>query len=147
MDLLIQSVGSALQSGQHYTAGKDGGVAYITREDCARAAAAALYADFDGKQTLAITGTKAYTQSEIMAVASNVFGKDLAVVPITVEQATQGMVGAGLPEPVAQTYASIDVAIAEGKLDTVSTAVADLTGEAPTELESFLKANSAAILG
>ncbi|HRF97818.1 MAG TPA: NAD(P)H-binding protein, partial [Aggregatilineales bacterium] len=63
MDLLIQSVGQAYQMGGIYGASADGKTAYITREDCAHAAASALSATFNGKRILNITGAEALSQA------------------------------------------------------------------------------------
>ena len=138
MDLLIGSVNQAIQSGSWYSASNDGKTAYITREDCAQAAAAALASDFAGQRTLDITGSAALSQTEIVALANAITGQFIQYVPVPLEAVIQGMVDAGLPRPLAETYASIQQATAEGKFANVSTAFEDLTRRKPQTVRDFL---------
>jgi NAD(P)H dehydrogenase (quinone) len=140
MDLLIGSVNQALKSGGWYSASGNGKTAYITREDCAQAAATALASDFEGKRTLDITGSEALSQAEIVTLANAVTGQSIQYVPIPLEAMIQGMVDAGLPRPLAETYASIQTATAEGKFAKVSSAFTDLTGRQPQTIRDFLTA-------
>ena len=145
MDLLIQTVSQGYQMGSIYSAAGDGKTAYITREDCARAAAAALAAPFEGTRILNITGPQALSPAEIAGIASGITGKSLSYTFVPLEAVIQGMVGAGLPQPLAETFASIDSAIAAGKMAEVSGAFEELTGHAPTGAADFLKAHEAAL--
>lgn len=145
MDLLVQTVSQGYQMGSIYSAAGDGKTAYITREDCARAAAAALAAPFDGTRILNMTGPQALSAAEIAGIASGLTGKSLSYTFVPLEAVIQGMVGAGLPQPLAETFASIDSAIAAGKMAAVSPAFEELTGHAPTSTLDFLKAHEAAL--
>lgn len=140
MDLLVQSVNQAYQIGGIFAATADGKTSYITREDCAHAAVSALFAPFTGKRILNITGEVAVSQADIASIASTITGKPLGYNPIPLEALIEAMVGAGLPKPVAEVYASIDVAIAQGKLGVVSSDFKNLTGRAPMPVSEFLKA-------
>jgi NAD(P)H dehydrogenase (quinone) len=132
--------------GSIYSAAGEGKTAYITREDCARAAAAALAAPFEGTRILNITGSQALSPAEIAGIASGITGKSLSYTFVPLEAVIQGMVGAGLPQPLAETFASIDSAIAAGKLAEVSGAFEELTGHTPTSAVDFLKAHEAALV-
>lgn len=143
MEVLVPTLRQAYQIGGLYNAAGDGKLAYVAREDCARAAAAALASSFDGRRKLDVTGPDALSQAEVAATASDVTGKPLNYVPLELEAAIEGMVGAGLPRPAAETYASIDTAIAQGKFDTVSNTVEDLTGRKPVRFADFLAAHKA----
>ena len=145
MDLLVQTVSQGYQMGSIYSAAGEGKTAYITREDCARAAAAALAAPFDGTRILNITGPQALSAAEIAGIASGLTGKSLSYTFVPLEAVIQGMVGAGLPQPLAETFASIDSAIAAGKMAAVSPAFEELTGHTPTSALDFLKAHEAAL--
>jgi NAD(P)H dehydrogenase (quinone) len=139
MDLLISSVSQAYQIGGLYGASADGKTSYITREDCAKVAASALSASFDGKRILNITGAEALSQSDIATLASTITGKPLSYIPVPLQAVIGGMVGAGLPQAVAEVYASIDVAIEQGKMGVVSSDFNMLTGASPTTTSDFLK--------
>lgn len=137
MDLLAQAIPQAYQLGGIFKATGDGKAGYITREDCARAAVAALTDSFDGKRTLDISGAESLTQSEIASIATEVFGKSLTYTPVPLEAVVDGMVKAGLPQPIAETFASFDTAIAQGKMDVASDFEA-LTGEKSTTVSEYL---------
>lgn len=137
MDLLAQAIPQAYQLGGIFKATGDGKAGYITREDCARAGVAALTDSFDGKRTLDISGAESLTQTEIASIATEVFGKPLSYTPVPLEAVVDGMVKAGLPQPIAETFASFDTAIAQGKLDVDSDFEA-LTGEKPTTVSEYL---------
>ncbi|WP_437810068.1 SDR family oxidoreductase [Sorangium sp. So ce1078] len=137
-DFLVASVRRALATGRLVAATGDGRTGYVTREDCARAAAAALAADFDGRRVLDITGPAAVSQGEIAQIASELTGKAIAYVPVAREALEQGMQEAGMPAQVAALLASFDEAIARGTLDVATGAVEELTGKPAEGVRSFL---------
>jgi NAD(P)H dehydrogenase (quinone) len=138
MEMLPSTLQRALASGVLASATGDGKAAYVTREDCARAAAAALASTFDERRTLDITGPEAHSYSELAAIASEITGRAVNFVPLTLEVLIGHMVAAGLPRPMAEAYASFDAGIAQGKMNVVSSAVEDLTGRKPTSVREFL---------
>jgi NAD(P)H dehydrogenase (quinone) len=145
-EVLLGSLGQAIQTGQLFSAAAQGKTAYVTREDCARAAAAALASPFNGRRTLDITGPEALSQADLAVLAAQITGKSITTVPLELEKLIQGMVGAGLPRPIAEIYASIDTAIAQGQFDVVSHAVEELTGAKPAPAAEFLTAQLTAAL-
>jgi NAD(P)H dehydrogenase (quinone) len=50
---------------------------------------------FDGKRTLDVTGPAAHTFNELAAFAAKLTGKPVRYQPLTAEQATAGLIGAG----------------------------------------------------
>jgi NAD(P)H dehydrogenase (quinone) len=146
-EVLLGSLGQAVQLKNLFSAAGDGKTAYITREDCTRSAVAALASTFTGRRTLDITGPEALSQADLAAIASKISGQQITYVPLTLEVLINNMVAAGLPRPLAEAYASIDTAIAQGKLSAVSSAVEDLTGRKPTSVADFLSAHREALQG
>lgn len=146
MDLQLMSVGQAIKIGTVVNAIGDGKAAYITREDCALAAAAALTSSFDGRRTLDITGPEAVSQTDIAALASQLSGKEIGYAPVDLETLIGYMTGAGMPRPVAEAYATFDVAIAQGEFAAVSSAVENLTGRKPQSIAEFLTAHRDALV-
>jgi NAD(P)H dehydrogenase (quinone) len=138
---LIGTLTQAIPSGSIFAAAGDSKAAYITREDCARAAAAALTSDFSGQRTLDITGPEALSQADIAAIGSQISGKSITYVAIDQESLIQGMIGAGLPRPMAEGYATFDAGIAQGQFSEVSDTVETLTGRKPISVLDFLTAN------
>lgn len=136
---------SALASGQWYSAAGDGGIAHIARDDLARAAAVALAGDDEGKRTLTLSGAQAWTTAGIAAAVAATLGRPLQVVPVPVEGLVQGMVAAGLPEPLARIFASFDTNTAAGRVATVTGDYRALTGVDPQPFEAWLSANAHAL--
>lgn len=146
-ELLLGSLPRAVATGQLIAAAGDGATAYVTREDCARAAVAALASSFTGRRVLEITGPAAVTQRDLAQIAAELTGKAVTYVPISRAALEEGLQKAGLPAPVAAVYASFDEGISVGALDVVSRAVEDLTGKPPEDVRSFLARHEAVLRG
>ncbi len=146
-DLLLQSLPAAVSSGQLVDARGDGATAYVTREDCARAAAAVL-ADREatGRRTFDVTGPEALTGDQLAAIISEVAGRPIAHVSVPKDALIRGMIEHGLPQPVAELYASFDAGIARGDLSAATDTVARLTGRPPQSVRDFLRAHRAALV-
>lgn len=144
---LFMSLPQMLASGHWYSAAGDGRIAHIARDDLARAAAAALAGKAEGKTTFTLSGGKAYTTAEIAALVSRTVGKPIQVIPVPVEGLVQGMVGAGLPEPLARVFASFDTNTAAGRVAEVTGDFKTLTGVEPLPFEQWLAANKAVLAG
>jgi NAD(P)H dehydrogenase (quinone) len=145
-ELLLGALPRAVATGQHVTATAEGRTAYLSREDCARAAAAAIASGFHGRRTLEITGPAALTHGEIAQIASDLTGKPIAHVPVPRAALEEGMQKAGLPAALASVFASFDEGAALGELDLVTSAVADLTGRPAEDLRSFLARHKEVLL-
>lgn len=146
-DMFLGSLPRAVASGQLVAATGTGGAGYVTREDCARAAAAALANPPAGRTILDITGPSVVTHADLAQILSELTGRAVTYVPVDVDAIVAGMVGAGLPEPVARVYAGFDTTIAQGSLAVASNDVAELTGQAPQSVADFLTAHKAVLLG
>ncbi len=66
----------------------------------------------------------------------------MAVVDVPLEGLVQGMVGAGLPEPVARVYASIDTMIGNGGLAKITGDFKALTGREPQSFEAWVESQA-----
>lgn len=140
---LFMSLPSVLASGHWYSAAGDGRIAHIARDDLARAAAVALAGGGEARRTLTLSGARAYTTAEIAELVAQAVGKPIQVVPVPVEGLVQGMVGAGLPEPLARMLASFDSNTAAGRVATVTGDYQALTGQAPQPFEQWLQEHRA----
>lgn len=142
---LLQTLPQAVTSGQWFSASGDGRMGYITRDDCARTAATALASSTTDSETYTLTGPDGLTASVIAETLSDVMGKPVAFIPVTDEQAIEGMVGAGMPRPVAEFVSTFDANTRAGKIDIVTNDVETLTGKAPMDIRAFFEANKAAL--
>lgn len=143
---LFYALPHAIQSGSLYSSAGDGRLAHVAREDLAHAAAAALAGGETGRVTHTLTGTKAYTMAEIVSLVSRAVNRPIALVPVSDDQLTGGLVAAGFPEPVAKVFTSFDTAIRQGGLAEVTDDVKALTGNTPWSFEDWLTANAPAFL-
>ncbi|WP_028746224.1 SDR family oxidoreductase [Rhizobium mesoamericanum] len=146
MDNYLHGMPHNLQSGSWYTGSGEGKVANISREDCARAIAAALASDNKESATYTLTGAESLSASQIAAVLTAAVGKPLQVVNVTDEQLGQGMRGAGLPDFVADMLVSADANIRAGNFNLVTADYEKLTGRKPETLTDFFLAHKSALV-
>ena len=144
-DLVLMGGGQSIGMGQHFAAAAEGKTGYVTRADCARAAAAALMQE-TGSSVLDITGPAALSQGDIAAILSEISGKDIPYIPISTDDLVKAMIGAGLPEFMAKVFASFDEAMAKDYLSVASDDLEKLTGQAGQSARDFLIGNKAALL-
>ena len=145
-DNLLLSLPHALATGQWFTSAGDGLVTHVTREDCARAAAAALASSETESRIYTITGPEALTTEGIAALATEVFGKPIAVIQVSDDDLAKGLAGAGFPDFFVRALVSFDVNTRVGRASEVTDAVRQLTGREPQSLRAFFEANKAAFL-
>jgi NAD(P)H dehydrogenase (quinone) len=119
----------------------DGRIAYVSREDCAAAAAAVLTTEGHENKSYDITGPEALSQDDVAALLSEVSGRPVEAVAVDDEAFIQGLNAAGLPEPAAREVASYGRAIREGFLGEASGAVENLTGRPPRSLREVFEAH------
>lgn len=146
-DNLLPGLAHALQEGKWYSAAGEGSISYVTREDCAAVAAAAVASDFSGRRTLEVTGPAALPTAEVARLVTSVTGRPLEVVAVPVAGLIAGIVSSGLPEPVARLIASFDEAASLGVLAPLTSTVEILTGHEPQTLEAFLTAHRTRLVG
>jgi NAD(P)H dehydrogenase (quinone) len=144
-DLFLMSAPQAIKSGQLFAATGQGRAGYVTREDCARVAAAALLRE-TGTKTYDVTGPDLVSQADLAAILSDISGKMITYVPITVDDLRSGMIANGLPPTMAEAFASFDEAIAKDHMAVSTRAVEDLTGQAPASVRDFLSQNASSLL-
>jgi NAD(P)H dehydrogenase (quinone) len=137
----VAAVARAVASGHLVHNNGDGATAYVSRDDCAAAAAAALTGDGHEDRVYDITGPELVTQAQVAALASEITGRPVEPVAIDDEEATLGLMAVGLPADTAKAIASFGTAIREGVLEVLSTHVEDLTGRPPRSLREVLVAH------
>jgi NAD(P)H dehydrogenase (quinone) len=145
-DFLIPTLAPAVASGQLIAATGQGGAPYVTREDCAQAAAAALASTETSNRTWNITGPAVVTYAELAKLVSELTGRPVTYVPVDAAERTAQLIAVGTPEPIAKVLVSGQVAIAQGKMGAATTAVKELTWREPLSVREFLSARKAALL-
>lgn len=144
---LLGSLPGNLKSGQWFTSAAGGRNSYVTRRDCARAAAGALLKGAENK-TYTVTGPAALSNAEIAAIATELTGKPLAVIEISDEQLAGGAKAAGVPDFVIEHFiVPFEAFGRSGKSASVTDAVETLWGEKPQAFKEFLAGHKAALAG
>jgi NAD(P)H dehydrogenase (quinone) len=136
----VPVVERAIASGQLVTSAGDGRTAYVSRDDCARAAAAVLVQDGHEGRAHDITGPDAISPWDLASLATDLGGRPVEVVQVDDDALIAGMMAGGLPEAAARVLASFPAAAREGFLGPVSNAVEELTGTPPRSLRDVVAA-------
>ena len=145
-DFLIPTLAPAVASGKLIAATGEGGAPYVTREDCAQAAAAALASTETSNKTWNITGPAVVTYAELAKLASELTSRPVTYAPVEAAERASQLVAVGTPEPIAKMLVSGQLAVAQGKMGTATTAVKELSGQEPMSVREFLSAHKAALL-
>ncbi|MGN6356686.1 MAG: SDR family oxidoreductase [Novosphingobium sp.] len=139
---ILMMMAEAVQTGTHYGAVGEGRVAFISRKDCAAAAACAMLTASEHENRIYdITGPQAVTYAEITAMISAILGRTVVYANLSPEDYRAHMIANGTPEAYADTFLSFDVANGLGDGDLVTDTVLRLPGQQPERLEDFLAAN------
>lgn len=142
---LLGSLPAVLASGKWYSSAAGGRTGYVSRRDCARAAAGALLLPA-ANRTYTVTGPAALSNEEIAAIASRLTGKPLEVVNVDDDALAAGAKAAGVPDFVIEHFiVAFDRNAREGKVDLATDAVETLWGTKPESVEAVLTANRAAL--
>jgi NAD(P)H dehydrogenase (quinone) len=132
---------AALATGSLLTNAGEGRTAYVSRADCAAAAAAVLTSDGHAGKAYDITGPEALSAHDLAALYAEIGGKPVEAVLLEDDAWVAAMVEhAGLPEPLARQLATFGAAARQGYAEPVSSSVKDLTGREPRTTREVLEA-------
>ena len=129
-----ESLGGVLQLGTLYGSSGDGKISSAIRADYAAAAAAVLTGDPYSNKTYELAGDEAYTMTDYAAEISKQSGKTIPYVNVPEAAYAQALVGAGLPEGLAQFLAGTHTATANGDLYFTGNDLSTLIGRPTTSL-------------
>jgi NAD(P)H dehydrogenase (quinone) len=144
---LLMSLPTIVATGRWATAAGDGRVAYAARDDMAAAIAGRLASDAVDNAVLTLTGPKAYSNTAVASLVTEVTGKPIEIVPLSGEALTDVLKGAGVPDDFARLLASVDASTRAGNSAMESDILETLSGRKPVPLKDFLNANKAAFGG
>src|SRR5512143_165649 len=132
-----------VREGKLVTFTPDARVAYVTREDCAAAAAAVLTTPGHENKAYNITGPDAIGPRERVALASESSGRRVELGVQTEEEYRRQLQASGLAEAAINGTVAFAKELDSPYLREPTTAVADLTGKPPTSVRKLLEANRA----
>ncbi|MEU4013246.1 SDR family oxidoreductase [Streptomyces pseudogriseolus] len=135
-----ENLGPVLEHNAVVAAAGEGRISSASRADYAAAAVAVLTGEGHENATYELGGDEAWSFAQYAAELSRQTGREIVYNPVTPEQLTGILVGAGLPEPMAAMFAGVDAAIAEGQLVVDSGDLSRLAGRPTTPLAEAVAA-------
>lgn len=139
---------SVASEGRFYAPLAEAKVAWIDVRDIAAVAARTLTEDGHEGKTYELTGPQAISNREIVEKLSAATGKRVEHVEISLDDAREGMVGAGLPEWLADGLIELNREVYEpGYAAEVSGGVAEVTGREPRNFEEFARDHAETFAG
>jgi len=130
-----------VRDGKLVTSTPDARVAYVTRADCAAAAAAVLTTPGHERKAYNITGPEAIGPRELVALASEISGKRVELVVLDEPAYRKYLLDNGTPEAGINGALSFAAELSSPYLREPSTAVAALTGRPATSVRALLLAS------
>ena len=140
MENYTGNLAQTLQHGAILGSAGDGRVSAATRADYAAAIAAIFASEGHENAVYELGGDESFTQAELAAEISMQSGTQVVYRDLPVGEYTQVLVGVGLPEPLAATYADADRGISQGELFTDSGDLSRLAGRPTTRLADAVSA-------
>ncbi|MGW3678261.1 SDR family oxidoreductase [Streptomyces prasinus] len=139
-EVYTENLAPVLEHGAVVAAAGEGRVSSAARADYAAAAVAVLTGEGHENKTYELGGDEAWSLPEYAAELSRQTGREIAYKPVTVEELTGILTGAGLPGPVAAVFAGVDLSIEKGELVVTSGDLARLAGRPTTPLADAVAA-------
>lgn len=138
MENFFRDVGTLAQMGKIFSPiPADKKVPLVATDDIAAAAVRALLDPRPGHAILGLHGPEDLTYPEVAALLTEAWGRPVEYVQVRVEDARQGMLGAGFPAFAADLFAEMYQAIVDGRMDPAEPRTAETT--TPTSLASFFR--------
>lgn len=139
-EVCTENLAPVLEHNAVVSAAGEGRLSSAARADYAAAAVAVLTGEGHENKTYELGGDEPRDLTEYAAELSRRTGREIVHQPVTVEELTGILTGAGLPEPVAAVFAGTDVSIAKGELVVTSGDLARLTGRPATPIADAIAA-------
>jgi len=137
-DMVSRALAGVASNGCIVSASGRGRIAYVTREDCAVAAGAALSSNFQGKRVLDITGPSMINAEELAHAASEVLGTEIVTMSVTAEEFQSRMISSGVPVPLASLLGEIECGVSQGAMEIQSDDFQHLTGRSAKPITEFI---------
>ncbi len=129
---------AAVAKGELVGSAGDGKISAAPRDDYAEAAAIVLTTEGHSKKIYELAGDEAFTILELAVEISTLSGKEIPYRKVAPEEYARWLVSCGFPQTVAQFFASIEFAIAQGDLFEDSRKLSQLLGRPTTSWRKFV---------
>ncbi|BET48328.1 SDR family oxidoreductase [Kitasatospora aureofaciens] len=135
-----EQLAPVLEHGAVVQAAGEGRISSASRADYAAAAVAVLTGEGHENTAYELGGDDAWDFAEYAAELSRQTGREIAYTPVSVEDYTAILTGAGVPGPLADVFAGVDAAIAKGELVVSTGDLSRLAGRPTTPLAEAVAA-------
>lgn len=129
---------TALSLGAVYGCAGNGRISSAARADYAEAAAVTLTSDNQAGKVYELAGDTSYTLSDFAAEISRHSGKTINYVNLPEAEYKKALLGAGLPESLAETLANSDTGVSKGALLDDGKQLSKLIGRPTSALETAI---------
>lgn len=140
-DGLVDQAEQMIRAGRFVTTTADARVAYVTREDCAAAAAAVLTTPGHENRAYNITGPESIGPRELVSLAMEISGHDVALIELSEADYRRDLRESGMSDAAIDGVLAFAAELNSPHLREPSTAVLDLTGRPATSVRELLIAN------
>ncbi|MEV4177845.1 NAD(P)H-binding protein [Nonomuraea sp. NPDC049709] len=134
----------AVRAGELRLPAGDGAASFVDAEDIAAVVVAALTEDRHAGRIYELSGPRAVTLAEAVATISEVTGRDIRYVPLSVEDYVTELVQQGVPPADAAAFADVIEPLREGTDEYVSDGVQRALGRPPRTFSEFARSTAAA---
>lgn len=143
-DNLLDWLATSLTTGVLFASAGKGRMPYVTRADLAEATAAVATSEGHHKRTYELTGPESLNYDDIVALASEIYGKTISYEDLNAEQHRQRISDTGMAEHHIEGSLGMAATTKEGAFDRLTNHVELLTGHPPETVRSFLQRHTTA---
>lgn len=136
-----QHLATIRDEGVIYSATEDGRIPFISANDIAACAVAALTGPEPLNRDFILTGSEPISYDTVARHISEAAGRPIAHRRVSAEELAAWYCSIGRPTLLAQMLGMMDVLIAGGAEDRTTDCVQELTGRAPARFEDFVRAS------
>jgi NAD(P)H dehydrogenase (quinone) len=147
MENLLEAADTIRDQGMIYAPAGPGRIGFVAASDVGKAAAKVLTGQGGEDQTYVLSGPEALSYADVAARVSAVFARQVDYDDMPELAARDQMLAGGLSPWQADGAVELFEWIRAGGMDSISSAVLDLTGQDPAALEDWLSDQRAAFLG
>jgi NAD(P)H dehydrogenase (quinone) len=133
-----QPITTAAETGEIVGSSGRGRIAAATRADFAAAAVAVLTADAPEPGIVELGGDESFTMADLAAAVATETGREVTYRDLSAAEHLEFLLGLGLPQQTAEFVVGLDQSIAQGALETGSTALSALIGRPTTPLAEYV---------
>jgi uncharacterized protein YbjT (DUF2867 family) len=147
MENLLEAADTIRDQGMIYAPAGTGRIGFVAASDVAKAAAKVLTGHGNEGQTYVLSGPEALSYGDVAARVSAVFARQVDYDDMPELAARDQMLASGLSGWQADGAVELFEWIRAGGMDSISSALPDLTGQDPAAIEDWLSDQRAAFLG